>query len=202
MKVNCLRQMSLDEVSSCGRNWYLTEALVVEGLEIKPSDKQTKRRIYSGTMSDLFLLLTVLLDAEKTKTVTETAHFHFTDSKEDFYLQVPYFFREITFYLRAHNKEAEQENDAQARLSFFVLRAYGTITLFIQIRRGVMEVVTKKKDVLDDELALEVEVEDKVWREIMAKDRSAAAAVIKGDIVVRPGVQKLGKFMGYFDTSN
>ncbi len=65
-----------------------------------------------------------------------------------------------------------------------------------------MEVVTKKKDVLGDELALEVEVEDKVWREIMAKDRSAAAAVIKGDIVVRPGVQKLGKFMGYFDTSN
>ncbi len=120
MKVNCLRQMSLDEVSSCGRNWYLTEALVVEGLKIKPSDKQTKRRIYSGTMSDLFLLLTVLLDAEKTKTVTETAHFHFTDTKEDFYLQVPYFFREIKFIYARTTK----------RLSSRMVRKRFSVSLF------------------------------------------------------------------------
>ena len=39
-----MRQLALGEVSACGRNWYLTEALVEEGLEIKPTEKQIKQR--------------------------------------------------------------------------------------------------------------------------------------------------------------
>ena len=88
MKINCLRQLALGEVSACGRNWYLTEALCEEGLVIKPTEKQTKQRIYSGSLHDLFLLLSVMLDLEKTIDVVETAYFHFTDVDSIFIFKV------------------------------------------------------------------------------------------------------------------
>ena len=80
--------MALDEVSSCGRNWYLTEALVEEGLVIKPTQKQIKNRIYTGSLHDLFLLLTVMVDLDKTLDVIETASFQFTDVNQCFILKV------------------------------------------------------------------------------------------------------------------
>ena len=75
-------------MSSCGRNWYLTEAAVEEGLIIKPSEKQEKLRIYSGKLYDLFLLLTCMVDYDKASDVMETACFHFTDTDEHFVLKV------------------------------------------------------------------------------------------------------------------
>merc|ERR1711983_304210 len=65
VKINALRQLALDEVSACGRNWYLTEALCEDGLELKPTDQMRKNRIYSGPLHDLFLLLTVMVDLER-----------------------------------------------------------------------------------------------------------------------------------------
>ena len=47
---------------------------------------------------------------------------------------------------------------------------------------------------------LEVTTEEQTWREIMAKDTSAAIAVLKKKIEVRPRLLKLADFMGYFDT--
>jgi hypothetical protein len=35
IKAQCLRILADGEVSACGRNWYLTSALVTEGLKIK-----------------------------------------------------------------------------------------------------------------------------------------------------------------------
>lgn len=89
VKINSLRQLALGEISACGRNWYLTEALVEEGLVLKPTPKQVKRRIYSGSLYDLFLLLTVMIDNEKTVDVEETAKFNFTDVNLYFVLKVP-----------------------------------------------------------------------------------------------------------------
>ena len=47
---------------------------------------------------------------------------------------------------------------------------------------------------------LEVTTDEKTWREIMAKDTSAAIAVLKKKIEVRPRLLKLADFMAYFDT--
>ena len=88
VKINSLRQLALDEVSACGRNWYLTEALCTDGLEIKPTDKMKKNRIYSGPLYDLFLLLTVMVDLEKTCEIVETACFRFKDTEQVFVLKV------------------------------------------------------------------------------------------------------------------
>ena len=87
-KILSLKQLALSEISACGRNWYLTEALCEDGLVIKPSDEMRKKRIYSGNLYDLFLLLTVLLDFEKTLDVVESACFHFTDIDEHFIFKV------------------------------------------------------------------------------------------------------------------
>jgi len=87
-KINSLRQLALSEVSSCGRNWYLTEAMVEEGLVLKPTQKQIKNRIHTGTLYDLFLLLTVMVDLDKTADVIETACFHFTDVDLHFVLKL------------------------------------------------------------------------------------------------------------------
>jgi len=40
IRTECLRILADGEVSACGRNWYLTAALVTEGLEIRPSKEQ------------------------------------------------------------------------------------------------------------------------------------------------------------------
>ena len=80
--------MAGEEVSACGRNWYLTEASVEEGLVIKPSEKQKKLRIYSGKLYDLFLLLTCMVDFDKAVDVMETACFHFADVDQHFILKV------------------------------------------------------------------------------------------------------------------
>lgn len=82
--------MALNEISANGRNWYLTEALIEEGLVIKPTEKQVKDRIYSGSLYDLFLLLTVMVDLDKTADIVETAHFHFTDCEQHFVLKVSF----------------------------------------------------------------------------------------------------------------
>ena len=87
-KILALRQLALSEISACGRNWYLTEALCTDGFEIKPSEDMKKRRIHSGSLYDLFLLLTVLLDFEVTQDVVESACFHFTDVDEHFIFKV------------------------------------------------------------------------------------------------------------------
>ena len=78
----------MGEVSACGRNWYLTEALIEEGLVIKPNEKQIKQRIHSGSLHDLFLLLSVMLDLEKTIDVVENVRFHFTDVNKTFIFKV------------------------------------------------------------------------------------------------------------------
>ena len=75
-------------MSACGRNWYLTEALCEDGLELKPTDQMRKNRIYSGPLHDLFLLLTVMVDLEKTVNVVETACFRFKDTNQVFVLKV------------------------------------------------------------------------------------------------------------------
>ena len=75
-------------MSSCGRNWYITDAKVTDGLDIWPTPAARKRRIRSGPIYDLFLMLTVMLDAEKTFEVEETAYFHFTDIDEHIVLKV------------------------------------------------------------------------------------------------------------------
>jgi hypothetical protein len=63
-----------------------------------------------------------------------------------------------------------------------------------------MELLTTVNE--DDQIDLEVKTTDTIWRQIMAKDKSAAVAVLKGDLVCNPGVSNLGTFMGYFDTDN
>ena len=62
-----------------------------------------------------------------------------------------------------------------------------------------MQVGTKtKEDVID----LEVTTTDKIWRQIMAKDKSAAIAVLKQELQVKPRLTKLASFMAFFDTSS
>ena len=92
--------MAEEEVSGCGRNWYLTEASVEEGLVIKPSDKQKKLRVYSGKLYDLFLLLTCMVDFEKSVDVVETACFHFTDVDQHFILKVRDGIKQVSWQFR------------------------------------------------------------------------------------------------------
>lgn len=48
---------------------------------------------------------------------------------------------------------------------------------------------------------LEVTTTNKIWREILAKDKSGAAAALKGEITCEPGVRKLAAFMDFFDSN-
>ena len=44
----CLQQLAAGEVSGPGMNWYLTEDLVMRGLEVRPYTEAKQARILSG----------------------------------------------------------------------------------------------------------------------------------------------------------
>ena len=44
----CLQQLAAGEVSGTGMNWYLTEDLVMRGLEVRPYTEAKQARILSG----------------------------------------------------------------------------------------------------------------------------------------------------------
>eukprot|EP00092_Neocalanus_flemingeri_P020877 GFUD01022616.1.p1 GENE.GFUD01022616.1~~GFUD01022616.1.p1 ORF type:complete len:586 (-),score=145.47 GFUD01022616.1:72-1829(-) len=151
LRGTCLRKLALREVSAPGMNWYITEDLVQEGLEIKPSAKARAQRIKAGETRSLFNMLTCMLDAEATLDVNTTACFKFTDTKEE---------------------------------------------VSVVIRRGICFLPLCTPDQVD----MVVVTTSKVWREVMAKERTAVAAGITGEISVNTGIKQLGKFFDYFDT--
>eukprot|EP00091_Calanus_sinicus_P019510 TRINITY_DN4927_c0_g1_i1.p1 TRINITY_DN4927_c0_g1~~TRINITY_DN4927_c0_g1_i1.p1 ORF type:complete len:144 (-),score=35.56 TRINITY_DN4927_c0_g1_i1:55-486(-) len=142
----------MKEVSAPGMNWYMTEDLVQDGLEIKPSDKARAQRIKAGAIRSLFNMLTCMLDAEATLDVNFTACFKFTDTNEE---------------------------------------------VAMVIRKGIcfLPITTPAK------VDMEVVTTSKVWREVMANERTAVAAGLTGEISVTTGIKELGKFFAYFDTN-
>ena len=89
VKARCLEYMAEQQTSFGGINWYLTSAMELKGeLEIKPSPKQIRERIYAMSLLDLFQMLTSMIDAEKAFNVNEEAYFYLTDVNECIKLQV------------------------------------------------------------------------------------------------------------------
>ena len=89
VKARCLEYMAKVQTSFGGINWYLTSAMELKGeLEIKPTPKQIRERIYAMSLVDLFQMLTSMIDAEKTFNVKEEAYFYLTDVNECIKLQV------------------------------------------------------------------------------------------------------------------
>ena len=89
VKARCLEYMAEEQTSFGGINWYLTSVMELKGeLEIKPTPKQIKERIYAMSLLDLFQMLTSMVDAEKTFNVNEEAYFYLTDINEGIKLQV------------------------------------------------------------------------------------------------------------------
>jgi len=147
----CLRELASKEVSAPGMNWYLTEDMVQQGLEIKPKWNVTASHIQNSDIRGLFRILTVMLDSEATLDITCTALFKFFDTSE---------------------------------------------SVTIIIRRGVCLLPTTTPDTSD----IEVETTTQVWKDVVAKKRTALAASLTGDIKVIPGIRSLSTFFGYFDT--
>ena len=56
------------------------------------------------------------------------------------------------------------------------------------------------EDEEETQFDLLVTTTDTVWRQIMAKDKSPAIAIMKRELEVKPSALKLQSFMSYFDT--
>lgn len=80
LRGRCLRKLAYKETAAPGRNWYLTSDLEMADLRIVPFKKATKEKIRAAKLSDLFLMLTCRLDAEKTMDLNYTAVFKFSDT--------------------------------------------------------------------------------------------------------------------------
>lgn len=151
LRGECLRKLAGREVSAPGMNWYLTEDLVQEGLEIKPNPKMQARRIMAGDIRSLFRMLTVMVDSEAAQDINTSALFRFSDTSEE---------------------------------------------VCMVIRRGICFLTPTTPENTD----IKVDTTSKVWRELMAKQRTALAASISGELKVRPSIASLATFMTYFDT--
>lgn len=147
----CLRKLASEEVSAPGMNWYLTEDMVQEGLEIKPSHEAQSQRIFAGDMRSIFRMLTVMVDTDATVDVNCTATFRFSDTNE---------------------------------------------SVSLVIRRGVCILPETSPPTSD----IEVKTSSKVWRGVLAKQVTAVAASLAGEVRVTPGIKDLARFFLYFDT--
>ena len=151
LRSKCLQTLAYREVSAPGMNWYLTEDLVMRGLQIKPSQAARAQRIKSGDIKALFLMLTCMLDDQKTRDVVMTSVFKFTDT--------------------------------------------GSLVV-VTIRRGVCVLSYTAPPSVD----MEVVTAEKVFREILAKERNALSANLTGELSVSTGITEFARFFGYFDT--
>ena len=53
---------------------------------------------------------------------------------------------------------------------------------------------------LTNKVDLEVVTKEMVWREVMAKERTALTANMTGELSVSPNITSLATFFNYFDT--
>ena len=151
LRSNCLQTLAYREVSAPGMNWYLTEDLVMRGLHIQPSQSARAQRIKSGDIRALFLMLTCMLDDQKTKDVLMVSVFKFPDT--------------------------------------------GALVV-VTIRKGVCVLSSEVPECVD----MEVVTAESVFREILAKERSALTASLTGELSVSSGISDFARFFGYFDT--
>ena len=151
LRSRCLQTLAYREVSAPGMNWYLTEDLVMRGLQIQPSQQARAQRIKSGDIRALFLMLTCMLDDQKTRDVVMISVFRFTDT--------------------------------------------GSVVV-VTIRRGVCVLSSSVPASVD----MTVVTTENVFREILAKDRSALTAALSGELSVSSGITDFARFFGYFDT--
>jgi alkyl sulfatase BDS1-like metallo-beta-lactamase superfamily hydrolase len=89
--------------------------------------------------------------------------------------------------------KAEETLDLLMTAHFYMTDEDKTYT--VQIRQGVAEV----QGFAFGEPDIEIETTAQTWKEIAAKLRSPAAAILSGDLNVNAGRLKLIEFMGYFD---
>lgn len=67
------------------------------------------------------------------------------------------------------------------------------------IRRCVAIVTDRDDDIKNMKPDMTVTTSEHVWRQIMAKEKSAVVAAMTSSLKVDPSVAKLGEFFGYFD---
>lgn len=115
-------------------------------------------------------MLTVMIDAEKTQRVTMTALFKFCDTQTN---------------LRVIIRRGVCQVTSKSR-------NYSQCNYWYQ--------VTNVNDEVSEEVDMKVETSEGVWREVMAKQRSAVTAGMLGELRVTPGITTLATFFEYFDT--
>jgi len=71
----------------------------------------------------------------------------------------------------------------------------------VTIRRGIAIVNDKQEDIDLIKPDITVTTTETVWRQIVAKEKSALAAAATGSIKVEPGIAKLAEFFANFDLS-
>lgn len=64
-----------------------------------------------------------------------------------------------------------------------------------------MELVQGLDNDSDTEFDLVVTTTESTWRGIIAKDKAASFAVLKGELDIKPRLKSLQQFMDYFDTN-
>ncbi len=90
-KADALRQLGYRSVSPNGRNWYLTEALELEGkidMQPRPTDSAVLELVKTFPIGSFIEAMTVNLDPEKSLETNQIITFNFPDVKESHSLHV------------------------------------------------------------------------------------------------------------------
>jgi len=79
LKIEALRAQAATQISSCGRNWYITEAKEVEGHKILSDRNDVLQYSKAASIEEFFAAMSVRLDPYASQDVDQQVHIHFTD---------------------------------------------------------------------------------------------------------------------------
>jgi len=79
LKIESLRAQAATQISSCGRNWYLTEAKEVEGHKIVSDRNDALQYVKAARLDDFLAAMSVRLDPYASQDVDQQVHIHFID---------------------------------------------------------------------------------------------------------------------------
>jgi alkyl sulfatase BDS1-like metallo-beta-lactamase superfamily hydrolase len=88
LRIDALKALGAQQTSANGRNYYLTQALELEGFALPIEAQRPKDLVHSIPMLTLFRAMSVALDAPRALDIDQCIGFHFPDTDEHFTLHV------------------------------------------------------------------------------------------------------------------
>jgi len=185
VKIRALRMLAAAQISANGRNYLLSAANETAGeLQVRPSRALQERTIEGMDLSAIFMMFSVLIVPSRASQVTRLAAFQFPASGQCHWILVRRGICQVA-------QSPLPSSSSSSSSSFFS----SSSEVKGEERQPIKDPIPGSGRVPD----LIVTSTEEVFKGIVARTHSAAAAIATGNLSCDAGIIALSSFMGLFD---